>query len=282
MGKYLFFDVDGTLMGKSRRITEKTKQSLHRARQRGHKIFVCTGRVPAFINGDVKNIEVDGIISGAGSFVNIGGQYIFEHYMEPWLTQQVIELFRQHQLLFTLEAKDTVYQVPGAMEFFDKRNAQELKNNPELARYEEGIRKERQTKPIEEFDITKEKVAKMCYIAPKKEQFAPCIPFLERYFHIVVFSRKEDSYINGEVILKDCTKGDGIRKVVEYFHGNMEDTIGFGDSMNDYQMLETVATGVVFEKAPKEIKNLAKHYFREPDEDGIYHAMAELGLVEEF
>ena len=26
MGKYLFFDIDGTLLGKSRRITEKTKQ----------------------------------------------------------------------------------------------------------------------------------------------------------------------------------------------------------------------------------------------------------------
>ena len=122
----------------------------------------------------------------------------------------------------------------------------------------------------------------MCYIAPKKEQFLPCIPFLEKNFYIVKFSREEDSFLNGEIILKDCTKGDGIRKVIEYFHGDMKDTIGFGDSMNDYQMLEAVHTGVVFENASEEIKKLAHHYFKEPDEDGIYQAMMELGLVEKF
>ena len=94
MGKYLFFDIDGTLLGKSRRITEKTKQAIQRARKNGHKIFICTGRVPAFIVGDVNDIEVDGIVSGAGSFVEIGGQYIFEHYMESQLTEKVIELFK--------------------------------------------------------------------------------------------------------------------------------------------------------------------------------------------
>lgn len=90
MGKYLFFDIDGTLLGKSRRITEKTKQAIQRARKNGHKIFICTGRVPAFIVGDVNDIEVDGIVSGVGSFVEIGGQYIFEHYMESQLTEKVV------------------------------------------------------------------------------------------------------------------------------------------------------------------------------------------------
>ena len=32
MGKFLFFDIDGTLSGKSRVITEKTKQAIQTAR----------------------------------------------------------------------------------------------------------------------------------------------------------------------------------------------------------------------------------------------------------
>lgn len=48
--------------------------------------------------------------------------------------------------------------------------------------------------------------------------------------------------MNGEIILKNCTKADGILKVVNYYGGKMEDTVGFGDSMNDYQMLEEVKT----------------------------------------
>ena len=249
MGKYLFFDIDGTLLGKSRRITEKTKQAIQRARKNGHKIFICTGRVPAFIVGDVNDIEVDGIVSGAGSFVEIGGQYIFEHYMESQLTEKVIELFKRHQLLFTLETRDVVYQSPGAEEFFDKKNLEDIQDNPEMMRYQEEVRKGRKRKPLEEFNIAKDKVAKMCFIAPQKEQFSPCIPWLESYFHIVFFSK---------------------------------DTIAFGDSMNDYQMLETASISVVFEGAPKKVKDLAAYYFKEPDEDGIYQAMVEIGLIEAF
>lgn len=44
MEKYLFFDIDGTLTGRSQRITERNKRALTRARENGHKIFLCTGR----------------------------------------------------------------------------------------------------------------------------------------------------------------------------------------------------------------------------------------------
>ena len=53
MGKYLFFDIDGTLAGKSRRITSKTRWAVQRAREKGHQGFVCTGRVPAAIVGEL-------------------------------------------------------------------------------------------------------------------------------------------------------------------------------------------------------------------------------------
>lgn len=280
MGKYLFFDIDGTLAGKSRRITEKTKWAVQKARENGHKVFLCTGRVPASIVGDAAEMEVDGVISGAGSFVEIGGRYIFEHYMDPGLTYQVMELFGRNGLLFTLETRDMIYQTPGAKDFFEERTMERIQDNPELMRYHEQVRRGENLKPIDEFDITKTKVAKMCYIARERGMLDGCLPFLEEHFNIVVFSKDSEPYINGEIILKDCTKGDGIRKVMEHFHGDMGDTVGFGDSMNDYQMLETVAAGVVFEGAPERVKALGQYYFKEPDEDGIYEAMVRLGLVD--
>ena len=51
--------------------------------------------------------------------------------------------------------------------------------------------------------------------------------------------------------------------------------------MNDYQMLETVETGVVYEGAPEKVKKLAHSFFGEPDEDGIYKVMVQLGLIDE-
>ena len=121
----------------------------------------------------------------------------------------------------------------------------------------------------------------MCFIAPNKQSFYDCVPFLEEFFNIVTFSKEEDDFINGEIILKHCTKADGILKVVNHFHGQMKDTIGFGDSMNDYQMLQEVDTGVVYEGASDNLKALGKYFFTDPDQDGIYKVMKEMHLIDE-
>ena len=280
MGKYLFFDIDGTLTGRSRRITEGTKRAVHRAKENGHRIFVCTGRVPASIVGDVTELEIDGVISGAGSFVDIGGRYIFEHYMDTRMTEQGMELFQKNGLHFTVECRDVIYQTPGAWKFFREKRREDMEHNPELMRYREQLERKERLRPIEFFDIVKDKAAKMCFVAETKPQIEACIPFLEKDFNIVFFSKEENTYVNGEIILKDCTKGDGIKKVMEYLQGDMDDTIGFGDSMNDYQMFEAVHTGVAYENGPKELKALAAYYFREPDEDGICQVMKTLGLID--
>ena len=59
----------------------------------------------------------------------------------------------------------------------------------------------------------------------------------------------------------------------------MKDTIAFGDSMNDYQMLEVANTSVVYEGASQELLDLGDYFFVDPDEDGIAKVMEELGLL---
>ena len=88
----------------------------------------------------------------------------------------------------------------------------------------------------------------------------------------------EDDFINGEIILKNCTKADGVRRVVDYYHGDMKDTIGFGDSMNDFQMIDTCEIGVVAENAPDKLKAIGTCFFKDPDADGLADAIYELKL----
>ena len=84
MGKYLFFDIDGTLMGPSKQVTPKTANGIKQARENGHKCFLCTGRAPVSIMKSIREIGFDGIISSAGGFVNIGGKYIFENFINQY------------------------------------------------------------------------------------------------------------------------------------------------------------------------------------------------------
>ena len=279
MGKYLFFDIDGTLVGKSRMVTEKNKYAIQKARENGHKAFLCTGRAPTSIVGDIKSVGFDGIVCSAGGFVIINDQYIFENFINQYILSEVMTLFINNHILFSLESKNAIYQTPGVTEFFDQRHQADLENNLELKRFFQ-LRKQGENRlPIQDFDILTTGITKVVFIAPNKEDFKKCVPFLEEFFHIVLFSKADDDFINGEIILKHCTKADGIKKVVDYFLGSMEDTIAFGDSMNDYQMLEKAEVAVVYKNASENLKALGDYYFDDPDKDGIYDVMKELELI---
>lgn len=282
MGKFLFYDIDGTLVGKSKVVTEKTKWAIHEAQRNGHKAFLCTGRAPTSIVGDIKTIGFDGIVCSAGGFVIIDGKYIFENFINQYILSEVMTLFINNHVLFTLETKDAIYETPGVQEFFHQKHMRDSQDNLELMRFLQLRREGENRQPIHTFDILKTGVTKVCFIATKKESFYQCVPFLEEFFNIVTFSKETDDFINGEIIIKNCTKADGILKVINHFHGKLEDTIGFGDSMNDYQMLEEVNVGVVYENAPQVLKDLGQYYFQDPDQDGIYKVMKEMKLIGEY
>lgn len=279
MSKYLFYDIDGTLIGASRKVSQKTVEGIRQARKNGHKTFLCTGRAPISIMKSIKDIGFDGIISSAGGFISIGDKYIFENFIDQYLLLEVILLFSNARILFSLETKDALYQTPGVQEFFDQKNNSILKENLELARFFKERKNEEIKLSIRKFNIKKNKVTKICFISEDKLAFYDCVKYLNEFFNIVIFSKETDDFINGEIILKNCTKGDAIKRVTEYFKAKIEDTIAFGDSMNDYQMIEAAGYGIVSYLAPEKLKAIADDTFEDPDNDGIYKCMKQLELI---
>ena len=65
--KYVFFDIDGTIRGKSREITKRNREAICKLRENGHKAFLCTGRAPVSITQDILDVGFDGVISASGS-----------------------------------------------------------------------------------------------------------------------------------------------------------------------------------------------------------------------
>ena len=79
---------------------------------------------------------------------------------------------------------------------------------------------------------------------------------------------------------KRMDKGLAIKKVVETLHMKMEDTIAFGDSMNDYEMLQVCNYGVAMKNACQELKASADNICESVENDGVYYEMERLGLFE--
>ena len=202
MSKFLFFDIDGTLVGKSRHITEKTKEAIQAAKDAGNKVFLCTGRAPTSIVGDVKALPVDGIVASAGGFVQVDGKYIFKNFMDKYTLSEMMTLFVNHGILFCLETEHAIYQTPGVNEFFDKRHTKEFGENVELQRFFELKRQEENRIPVSKFDLENTGVTKIGFIAPDPIAFYDCVKYIAPMFNIVTFSKYEDDFINNEYINK--------------------------------------------------------------------------------
>lgn len=278
MCKYFFFDLDGTLLGSSRTLHPQTRQALCRLHEAGHRLFLCSGRSPAFLEGLLPEVPFDGVIGCAGGCIVVEGQTIFENNWDPALLRTVLSAFDRHRIVYALENRQGTWQSPGDWTFRAQNLARRADASPALRA---ALRREADSpswKRLEDFDFAHMRVPKLSFHALEPASYEAVRPFLEQHFHVVYFNGPAGS-VSGELIDPRCTKADGVRRTVEYFHGSMADTVGFGDSMNDYQMIGAVRTGVVSVYAPDALKAIAAHRFEDPDEGGIARALAALGFA---
>ena len=142
--------------------------------------------------------------------------------------------------------------------------------------------KEQQKKEYHMVDISKyqdQGIHKLCFIAFNREDIEKTKILLPNY-HFIVHEMFSQHSINGEIIKKGMDKGLAIKKVVETLHMKMEDTIAFGDSMNDYEMLQVCNYGVAMKNACQELKARADNICESVENDGVYYEMERLGLFE--
>ena len=105
-------------------------------------------------------------------------------------------------------------------------------------------------------------------------------PYLEQEFHYVVHPYAEDAdCYNGEIIQKDMDKGEAMERVCEYYGADMADTVAFGDSMNDFEVLQAAGTGIAMGNAVSELKEIADYVTADIEEDGIFKACRYFHLI---
>jgi hydroxymethylpyrimidine pyrophosphatase-like HAD family hydrolase len=121
------------------------------------------------------------------------------------------------------------------------------------------------------------KVVIMCL---HPEQLEPAREALEDKYNFVIQEITDPSHrcINGELINRKYDKGRGVLRVCEHLGVPVEDTIGFGDSMNDLEMIETVGTSVCMANGAEALKKISDIVCPSVEEDGMAKAFAQLGL----
>lgn len=274
--KSIFLDVDGTLVSGHATMNPKVVEAINRARQNGHYVFICTGRNKTGIKYELAKAGFDGIIASAGSYIEIDNKVIHSVYFNKLLVDKISKVFDENNIYYNYECTDVTYMPKKMVELFIGGVNFES-GNIEL---EKMMQEEFKKFSIQDLSLyNNQDIHKICFIATDQNDVERAKKQLGDDVNMVIHDIFDATTINGELISKVDNKATAIKQVIDYLGIDKKDTIAFGDSMNDYEMINFVECGIAMGNACKELKEVASRVCRSVDEDGIYYEFIELGLI---
>ncbi|MBR4471774.1 MAG: HAD family phosphatase [Erysipelotrichaceae bacterium] len=268
--KILFFDVDGTLVGKDKILSPLTKYALNELRKNGHLSFLCTGRSKNYIT-HLLSLPFDGYISNAGACVVLRGKTIYSRYLNPLLIRKIEDVFDRCGIAYDHECDDYDYIKEKMISDLFRDDDPDIQKE-KIARY----LKENSTLPMKEYNG--QPVYKISYTCDDHKQIRQAAEELKDDVSIMV--NPAFSKIAGDLLYEGVNKGEAIKQLISYLNLSMEDTIAFGDSMNDAEMLKTCEIAVVMGNGDEKTKKYADIVCESVEDDGVYQELIRLGLID--
>ena len=277
--KLIFLDIDGTLTTPgSNEPPQSALKAISAAQAKGHKVFLCSGRNPGMLSPLLK-YNFDGVIACAGGYITVGDEVIYDRPMTKEESELAIEKLHETGVFCTIECRDGAFGDENLGAFLESNAGADGKGNSEIERWRKALASSLNIRTMGEYDGTPAyKVVIMCL---HPEQLEPAREVLEDRYNFVIQEITDPAHrcINGELINRKYDKGRGILRICEYLGVPVEDTIGFGDSMNDLEMIQTVGTSVCMDNGAEALKKISDIVCPAVEEDGMAKAFEQLGLV---
>ena len=271
--KLIFLDVDGTLTPPGGyEPPESALRAVRRARELGHKVFLCSGRNYGMMKPLLK-YGFDGGIASCGGYVFEGDKELYNCPLTEEQKNKAIRLLSDEGVFLSIEGKDISFGDERAKGFLEP----EGKRSSYLCSMINAVWVDLGPQPIEEYDGCP--LYKIVFTCSSRDQLAPAEEALGDELHFIVHTFSEPDCYFGEIINRKFDKGSAARLVAESLGFDMADTIGFGDSNIDIEMIEAVGTSVCMENGSPYLKEHSDMICPSTDNDGIEWAFRKLGLI---
>lgn len=276
--KAIFLDVDGTLTLPNGQVSQKVEEAISKVRKNGHYVFLCTGRNKAGVRA-LMPIGFDGVICSAGGYIEMNGDKVYESSLSQEDLQLARDVFDQHHIMYNLEATHMTFQDEEMNKEFIKHRLTDEKLNSEMIRLLNEQKDRFNIHSLEEYENNPQPIQKLCFMCDDIQKLEKPKEILSEKFNFIIHEIFSQDVINGEIIIKGTNKGNAVQFVTEKLGLSLEDTIGFGDSMNDYEMIDAVKCGVVMDNGSARLKEIADRICKSVDEDGVYYEFIDLGII---
>lgn len=224
-----------------------------------YTIVIATGRdMDSIFSTAIRDrVKPDAIIHLNGTKVTVGDEIIYEHTFDKSLLKQILKY-----------TEKTPYSVGTTVEDYDYYINPEGVKAHDICLWGQSSRKFNDPYKLLELNVRT-----MAYMGDETGAKAMEEEFPE--IHVHMFADKKGA----DVVERKASKAVGLLRLCEYYKIPLSETIAFGDSMNDYDIIKAAGKGIAMGNAMEELKKAADYVTDPIDQDGIRNACLYFGLI---
>ena len=272
--RLIFLDIDGTLtIPGSNEPPASAQEAVKQARANGHKVVLCSGRNRGMLS-PLLAYGFDGLVASSGGYIEYGGQVVYDCPMTTEQRDKAMRVFQESGVFRTVECKEGSYTDEGFKDFLRESAG----GNSEMLRWREQLENELGIRPMAEYQGAP--VYKMVFVSPNAAGLREPMRVLGDEFDFCLQGTDQLGAINGELINKAFNKGLAVERLCRHLNVPIQNTIAFGDSMNDLEMIRAAGLGICMANGSADLKKIADEVCPAVDEDGLYKAFAQHGLID--
>jgi Cof subfamily protein (haloacid dehalogenase superfamily) len=242
--KAVVSDMDGTLLNSNHEISKFSKETVEKIIDKGIKFFIATGRHYRDLQAYVKELSNNRIymITSNGAVVHTGdGELLYTKSISNNAVQGATDLVSDDSEIL--------------INFYDDEKWLAFEKNEYVESYHDksGFTAE----IIEESQLSKLSIVKIYFMSFSEEKLKKLKSNIEeKYGDELTAFFSTPKFL--EVVAKGTSKAEAIKVVLEKEKLELNETIAFGDGMNDLEMLSEVGKGILMGNAHAELKEKLK------------------------
>lgn len=258
--KIIFFDIDETLYSHRLQCVPPSAQAaLHTLKRQGIATAIATGRSTATLPPPIRTLIAE---TGIDIIVSINGQHVT--HQGKALASFALDTDSTHRLSGSLKTLGIAHAAVDDSGIFAILTDQHLRTA--LSSLGIGYTHDPQalSRPVRQMLAF--------YPAARNAEVAKILPDS--------FKTVRWHEYGTDILDKSGSKARGIQAALNKLGLDRQDAMAFGDGLNDLEMMGAAGFGIAMGNAVPELKAAADYVCPRADEDGIWHALTDLGVIQ--
>lgn len=284
MYKLIAIDLDGTLLNSYGEVTDKNKEAIEYALNKGTNVILASGRDPQTMKKISQELGIENyLIAGNGASVyDIKlEKNIYENFLEVDKALKIIRICKENSIFFS------VYTTNGIA-------TEDIEYNIKVFNNENSFRPNKKRTTIEIvrdiYNYVQEKrpnILKIIICDENRIIFNNIIEKMKKVKDVEILEVEHMSkkiirigteeypieYFYTEVTNKNANKWEAIEFLIRKLDIKENEVICIGDNMNDLKMIKNAGLGIAMKNSAIEKQNIADYITEDNNSDGVGNAI---------